>query len=576
MTKRFLSAHGSAPARMLVLILVLALLAAVPGCVNSGGRRSDTTPVPTEPPDLTPAEITLETLELPETYGFLDYLTGSLRTKVAKQYKAQLDAVAVKLGKRFGFNGLASFEFDYNDPRLKPYLIGGEVFVPVDGIAGAFYLERDAALSTDTAYVYRYATRDASLTFYTDRDEVSFGGANYTFRRLLDVEGFKYVDLRNVAKLFDYGYDYDIEGGFVYMQPNGKDASVTKEAARENFDKYDELIYGKTGEYGCDTIGSGLYPKTDPSERLVGIAYTTWFRSDWKWGEGHTWDLPLLGPYASDNRDVIYQHGIWLRDAGVDFVFVDWSNNINYDPATMRASRADFRMIEEATEVLFDVWADIPGAPKICIFTGPGHVQKPDFNTFTNGRMAAKNQQIYDTFIANERFRNMYFYYDGKPLLMCYAATPSFFQNNVSPYEDDRFTMRWVTGYVGQQGSLYDKETYVSKMFWSWEERGAQPFTVFGGKPEAMTVTASSRQQSNPGQSGYIPAYPRNNGETFKKQWERARLIGVKLALVVSFNEWTTGEQPSVEVSKDIEPSQTLGTFYLDLLREQIRLFKSR
>jgi hypothetical protein len=576
MTKRFLSVHGSAPARMLVLILVLSLLAAVPGCVNSGGRRSDATPVPTEPPDLTPAEITLETLELPETYGFLDYLTGSLRTKVAKQYKSQLDAVAVKLGKRFGFNGLASFEFDYNDSRLKPYLIGGEVFVPVDGIAGAFYLERDAALSTDTAYVYRYATRDASLTFYTDRDEVSFGGANYTFRRLLDVEGFKYVDLRNVAKLFDYGYDYDSEGGFVYMQPNGKDASVTKEAARENFDKYDELIYGKAGEYGCDTIGSGLYPKTDPSERLVGIAYTTWFRADWRWGEGRTWDLPLLGPYASDNRDVIYQHGIWLRDAGVDFVFVDWSNDVNYDPATMRASRADFRMIEEATEVLFDVWADIPGAPKICIFTGPGHVQKPDFNTFTNGRMAAKNQQIYDTFIANERFRNMYFYYDGKPLLMCYAATPSFFQNNVSPYEDDRFTMRWVTGYVGQQGSLYDKETYVSKMFWSWEERGAQPFTVFNGKPEAMTVVASSRKQSNPGQNGYIPAAPRNNGETFKKQWERARLIGVKLALVVSWNEWTVGEQPSVEVSKDLEPSQLYGTFYLDLLREQIRLFKSR
>lgn len=573
MTNRmtFKTFTATVSALVAAVVAALALLASA-GCAKPG----NTPPLPTEPPDLTPAEITLETLELPETYGFLDYLTGSLRTKVAKQYKAQLDAVAVKLGKRFCFNGLASFEFDYNDPRLKPYLIGGEVFVPVDGIAGAFYLERDAALSTDTAYVYRYATRDASLTFYTDRDEVSFGGASYTFRRLLDVEGFKYVDLRNVAKLFDYGYDYDIEGGFVYMQPNGKDASVTKEAARENFDKYDELIYGKTGEYGCDTIGSGLYPKTDPSERLVGIAYTTWFRTDWRWGEGRTWDLPLLGPYASDNRDVIYQHGIWLRDAGVDFVFVDWSNNINYDPATMRASRADFRMIEEATEALFDVWADIPGAPKICIFTGPGHVQKPDFNTFTNGRMAAKNQQIYDTFIANERFRNMYFYYDGKPLLMCYAATPSFFQNNVSPYEDDRFTMRWVTGYVGQQGSLYDKETYVSKMFWSWEERGTQTFTVFGGKPEAMTVTASSRQQSKPGQSGYIPAYPRNNGETFKKQWERARLIGVKLALVVSFNEWSTGEQPSLEVSKDIEPSQTLGTFYLDLLREQIRLFKTR
>ena len=577
MTKRFLSVHGSAPARVLVLILALALLVTAAGCATPSDPQEVATPVPTELPDLTPPDITLNTLELPESYGFIDYLCGGMRSKAAKQYKSQLDSVAVKLGERFGFNGLLSFEYDPDDARAKPLVIGGEVFVPVDGLARAFFLERDASLSTDTAAVFRYATKDATITFYMDRDAVSFGGNEYTFRRLYDVEGFKFVDLRNAALLFDYAYDYDSEGGFVYMQPNGKDAAVSKEAARENFDRYKELIYGGNEKsYGCDTIGSGLYPKTDPSERLVGVAYTTWFRADWKCGEGHTWDLPLLGAYTSDNRDVIYQHGIWLRDAGVDFVFVDWSNDVSYDPATMRRQRADFRMIEEATEDLFDVWADIPGAPKICIFTGPGHEQKPNSDPIGDGRMAAKNQQIYDTFIANERFRNMYFYYEGKPLLMCYAATPAFFQNNVSPYDDDRFTMRWVTGYVAQQGSLYDSETYVSKMFWSWEERGAQPFTVLNGKPEAMTVVASSRKQSNPGENGYIPAAPRNNGETFRKQWERARLIGVKLALVVSWNEWTVGEQPSADVSKDLEPSQLYGTFYLDLLREQIRLFKTR
>ena len=124
MTKRMTVKTFTATVSALVAAVVAALaLLASAGCA----KPDNTPPVPTEPPDLTPAEITLETLELPETYGFLDYLTGSLRTKVAKQYKAQLDAVAVKLGKRFGFNGLASFEFDYNDPRLKPYLIGGEV-----------------------------------------------------------------------------------------------------------------------------------------------------------------------------------------------------------------------------------------------------------------------------------------------------------------------------------------------------------------------------------------------------------------------------------------------------------------
>ena len=328
----------------------------------------------------------------------------------------------------------------------------------------------------------------------------------------------------------------------------------------------------------CDSTGSGLYPPVDPSERLVGVAYTTWFRTDSRWGEGHTWDMPLLGKYASNNRDVIRQHGIWLRDAGVDFVFVDWSNNINYDPATMRNSRADFRMIEEATEELFDVWADIDGAPKICIFTGPGHEQgRNGSDPLHNGRMEAKTQQIYDTFLANERFRNMYFYYDGKPLLLCYAATPAFFQDNISPYEDDRFTVRWITGYVGQQSALYDKETMISKMFWSWEERHTQTFTVYKGRPEAMTVNAATRSQgSTPGTKGYIAPALRDNGKTFRKAWARADLIGPKIVLVVSFNEWGLGEQISLENSKDIEPSVTYGTYYLDLLRTEIRHFKGK
>ena len=34
------------------------------------------------------------------------------------------------------------------------------------------------------------------------------------------------------------------------------------------------------------------------------------------------------------------------------------------------------------------------------------------------------------------------------------------------------------------------------------------------------------------------------------------------------------GEQPSSEISKDIEPSKEHGRLYLDLLKEQIALFK--
>ena len=48
----------------------------------------------------------------------------------------------------------------------------------------------------------------------------------------------------------------------------------------------------------------------------------------------------------------------------------------------------------------------------------------------------------------------------------------------------------------------------------------------------------------------YIAAGERNNGATFRQQWQRANDIGTKIALVVSFNEWTIGEQTSLEVTR--------------------------
>ena len=102
-------------------------------------------------------------------------------------------------------------------------------------------------------------------------------------------------------------------------------------------------------------IGVGLYDKTPAADRKVGIAYTTWHRPEFpRWGKG-TWDLPLDGPYCSDDRAVIYKHGIQLRDAGIDFVFVDWTNNTCYDPEKQRETNPAFRMIEESTDVLFEV-----------------------------------------------------------------------------------------------------------------------------------------------------------------------------------------------------------------------------
>src|SRR3977135_2815051 len=66
--------------------------------------------------------------------------------------------------------------------------------------------------------------------------------------------------------------------------------------------------------------------KASPETRQVGIAYAAWHEQI-PWGK--TWDVPQLGQYLSTDENVIRQHAAWLSDAHVDFIYIDWSNDLN-------------------------------------------------------------------------------------------------------------------------------------------------------------------------------------------------------------------------------------------------------
>jgi hypothetical protein len=313
------------------------------------------------------------------------------------------------------------------------------------------------------------------------------------------------------------------------------------------------------------------FTPTPHGDRMVGVAYSTWHQNrNWT----NAWGTPSLGYYASDDRAVIRQHASWLADAGVDFIWEDWSNNIGYtyDPAK---KRPDFDMIEGATFTLFDEFAKMRAqglkTPNISIFAGVTGAPE----AAEDGRLQSKANQIWNQFVANPVYRPLLQMENGKPLLVVYVNTPSPFQNGVPKWNDDRFAVRWMTGYVTEQSALRTPDLISKYGYWSWEDRGKQTFPIVNGHPESMVITAAIRPQGKEGEKGYIAAAPRDNGATFRRQWQRARDIGPKYGMVVSWNEWSKGEQPSPEVSKDIEPSKEFGDFYLKLLKEEIKAFKA-
>ena len=123
-----------------------------------------------------------------------------------------------------------------------------------------------------------------------------------------------------------------------------------------------------------------------------------------------------------------------------------------------------------------------------------------------------------------------------------------------------------MTGFLTEQPSLLGPRELSRFGYWSWEDRGPQTLACRSGVAECMTVVAAWRGAGSPGRDG---------GRTFKQEWLRARRAGPRTVFLNGFNEWKRHEQPSPEISKDIEPSVEFGRTYLDLAREQIALFKA-
>lgn len=91
--------------------------------------------------------------------------------------------------------------------------------------------------------------------------------------------------------------------------------------------------------------------------------------------------------------------------------------------------------------------------------------------------------------------------------------TPSPWQNGTPEWNDDRFTVRWMTGYVSEQPSLRTEDRVSKYGYWAWEDRGEQTYPIYDGKPETMVVCAATRKQGDPGDAGYIPEKGRRDGK---------------------------------------------------------------
>ena len=313
---------------------------------------------------------------------------------------------------------------------------------------------------------------------------------------------------------------------------------------------------------------------TDP-KHLIGMDYETWFGPGYaQWG--HEEAIPILGQYSSLDPRVLRQQTLWFNEMGINFVELDWTNNLT-KPFPDSAARECIA----AENALFHLYAHMRQHPKIVIMVGPEHnLWLNNHSTPYTGPWFEKQlNYLYAHYIHNPKYRNIYLRYHGKPLLMCYLNGPRFGRPPV--IHDSRFTIRFMGAWL----QLTREERYGA---WSWYDQKATP-TFYHGKAEALTVTDGYPGVNPPRTGGNLnywlspDAGGKNYGETYRTQWRVADKYMPHFLFLCQWNEFEPPDQYSVNLSNDMEPtlmtepgshrSSGWGFFYNNLTRREIQRY---
>lgn len=221
------------------------------------------------------------------------------------------------------------------------------------------------------------------------------------------------------------------------------------------------------------------------ADHLVGMQWGSYF-----FPGGFYWQtaqaVPLVGFYDTHNRDVIRQQALWLMDMGIDFLVADWPVYIPPDAEGKQRwrNRNEFGMGQiHATTMMLEGLAQLrdEGYPAPAMVIMAYLLNGPANSTET---VNEELEWLYDNFVRNPRFHDLWVVHEGKPLVMLlYCAGTPADQLSGPPIGTTHFTVR----YVGTQLQRSHMERYG---YWSWMDGSAEPVVTFvDGKAEAVTPT---------------------------------------------------------------------------------------
>ncbi len=261
-------------------------------------------------------------------------------------------------------------------------------------------------------------------------------------------------------------------------------------------------------------------------------------------GTAHYWGEPLYGYYRSTDPWVLRRHAQLLAAAGIDTLIFDTTNAVTYP-----------HVYQKLCEVFSQVRKEGGHTPQIAFMV--------------NTEAGKTTERIYRDLYQPGKFRDLWFIWQGKPLMICDPA-------DASPELKHFFTLR----------AAHWPFTLVNTPFaWHWESTYPQPYgyTDDPKKPEQVNVAVAQNLRAadghvtnmsegnargrsfHDGKEDKTPVAV-NFGYNFAEQWKRALALDPPFVMVTGWNEWIAGrfgqphgpivfvDQYDEEFSRDIEP----------------------
>ena len=312
------------------------------------------------------------------------------------------------------------------------------------------------------------------------------------------VGGIKKVDgVHDVYFVSSYGknfYNKFVSAEFSpFPAPEGIKA-VPEEKIRDNYSD----TWASTDSYGRRVAGYAEAGPVKNGDHYVGIMYWDWFEkgeiqapliisevikehpeakddySNKAWGVSRStyWDEPLLGFYKGSDYWVYRRHASWLSAAGVDFIYLDYTND---DNAYISNLNVLMRAFHDARDSGID-------APKISAYMGPPQ------------KTAAQLKALWFNFLGNEEYSDLWFMFDGKPLVVAESReTISSYIDKENVRDRELLDKIYKSITIREPGSRQTGQKN-GKNEWVWLEN--YPLHEWGkkrddGRIEAMTVGIS-------------------------------------------------------------------------------------